>query len=334
MLPIISIEIDGKIVASFDIGGYTTISGKTLYIYLRSIYKPIARNPEIMELCGNQVNLKVLGIEIPARELVEYWNSLEDYRGFKLSEATQAFFSKEAIIYAKYHRLPSLPLWIDIIELIGLMYYFEKELDKNYDFEGEIVEIKKKLNEAVNSKWYSNYDFKKRLEKGIPSVINVIRSYRSELRFAKLLADSDIEFLFVREKGDIKLYNNSLRIDVTKAEDLSNLPSLKVGYPFPKEKASLRRFVSDVRKGLRNKVEDKTVKAQIVAIDVSNVPQLEFNMYALQKFGEVEYDYHFWIEEAIKEAKEGRKPIILFSHNYGINIEDCAVTLSSDLFLA
>jgi len=32
MLPIISIEIDGKIVASFDIGGYTTISGKTLYI--------------------------------------------------------------------------------------------------------------------------------------------------------------------------------------------------------------------------------------------------------------------------------------------------------------
>ena len=83
MLPIISIEIDGKIVASFDIGGYTTISGKTLYIYLRSIYKPIARNPEIIELCGNQVNLKVLGIEIPARELVKHWSSLEDYRGFK-----------------------------------------------------------------------------------------------------------------------------------------------------------------------------------------------------------------------------------------------------------
>jgi len=45
-------------------------------------------------------------------------------------------------------------------------------------------------------------------------------------------------------------------------------------------------------------------------------------------------NYHFWIEEAIKEAKEGKKPIILFSRNYGINIEDCAVTLSSDLFLA
>ena len=55
-----------------------------LYIfYLRSIYEPIARNPEIIELCGNQVNLKVLGIEIPARELVKHWSSLEDYRGFK-----------------------------------------------------------------------------------------------------------------------------------------------------------------------------------------------------------------------------------------------------------
>ena len=63
MLPIISIEIDGKIVASFDIGGYTTISGKTLYIYLRS-YEAIARNPEIIELSAyafvNQIRSRAL----------------------------------------------------------------------------------------------------------------------------------------------------------------------------------------------------------------------------------------------------------------------------------
>jgi len=182
--------------------------------------QPNSISSRIIELGGDWINIKNLPFSVNARKLVDYWFELEA-RGFPLSDLAHGIVTLQRVgIVSSTGELlyPVVPSWEFLIELLSLMKYFEDEYSKDCNLKEKFSELRKKMSPVKRDKWKHTFqrgDLRTYLEM-VYRVANDVMSILSEFRFAKILADENIDFQFIRRGGDIMITKTGQVVDVTR----------------------------------------------------------------------------------------------------------------------
>jgi len=295
---------------------YIHQKGSVLVIELPSEdVQPNSISSHIIELEGDWISVKKLPFSVNARKLVDYWVELE-MRGFPLSELAHGIVKLQRIsIVTPTGELlyPAVPAWEFLIELLSLMKFFEDEYSKDCNLKEKFSELRKKMSPVKRDKWKHTFqrgDLRTYLEM-VQHVVNDVMSILSEFRFAKILADEDIDFRFIRKGGDIVITRTGQVVDITRrSSDLIKWAKLI------EAKKVVRIDLKDVVKACKRTIERRAIekglfngRIDILAVDVTS-HELGTAIWALHTFDEADFSPETWLQEIINSKKD----VIFFSY--------------------
>ena len=295
---------------------YIHQKGSVLVIELPSEdVQPNSISSHIIELEGDWISVKNLPFSVNARKLVDYWVELE-MRGFPLSELAHGIVTSQRIsIVTPTGELsyPAVPVWEFLIELLSLMKFFEDEYSKDCNLKEKFSELRKKMSPVKRDKWKHTFqrgDLRTYLEM-VQHVVNDVMSILSEFRFAKILADEDIDFRFIRKGGDIVITRTGQVVDITRrSSDLIKWAKLI------EAKKVVRIDLKDVVKACKRTIERRAIekglfngRIDILAVDVTS-HELGTAIWALHTFDEADFSPETWLQEIINSKKD----VIFFSY--------------------
>jgi hypothetical protein len=312
------VNVDGQERYGFKPEEYIYQKGSSLVVNLPfQKLQPNMLSPRKIEIGSDYIKTDMLPVSYLGEDLIDYWRELEG-RGLPLSEIAHGIVTLQRlglfqnIAQGRGILYPAMPSWVPLLELLSLLNYFEEECPYECNVLTKISELKKKTEPARRTRWM--YLFRHNLPaylKSVQNVVNEITSILSELRFAKILADEDVDFKFVRKNGDILIKKTEQIVDVTKRTGnlLSWVRQIE-------EKRLVRIGLGDVIRSCKRIIKDRAVekglfngRIDILAVDITH-HQLGTSLWAFHVFGETDLSPDLWLPEIL----ESRKQVIFFSY--------------------
>lgn len=310
--------VDGRERLGFKPEEYIHQKGSTLIVTLPSQkLQPNVLSLRKIEIGGDYVRTDILPVSYSGEDLIDYWRELER-RGLPLSEIVHGIVTSQRlglfqnVIQGRGILYPIMPYWVELLELISLLRYFEEEYPYECSVHTKISELKKKMVPARRTRWM--YMFQHSLPaylKSVQNVVNEISSILGEFRFAKILADEGIDFEFIKRNGDILIKKTGQIVDVTKRTGnlLNWIRQIK-------EKRLVRISLKDVIRNCKRIIKDRAIekglfdgRIDLLAVDITH-HQLRTSLWAFHIFGEADFSPDLWLPEILKK----RKQVIFFSY--------------------
>lgn len=320
----IEFEIDGLCTAAIH-RDFTSLDNGVLTINPFPNPYPRPLNKHMVAMQGGHLDLRLFDLHPDAYEFCRYWEylaSTESVYHWPLAKIVRFLLRGQGSRVATGF-LSMYPDWTKLVELIGLMYYFQENCNHSDAHWGtELKEISNSLVGIITGDQFPGKNGQW-LQKGLPDLRDIIKSYVTELRFAQEVSQAGYDFKFLEEKGDILIKTDPpLTIDVTRyysgyglefeQDGKQQIPKV-TGVPDRVTVASVANEIQEMMKpAVLRKFENHDTDIDGIAVDTTQslsgvkfmgVTQLEQEPPSV---GEQ-------IETMVEVKKQGEQPILNFN---------------------